>query len=95
MKISSSGIPMSPASLPVSSDIGAREAAATSPSASQGGSAALQSSVIRPAMSAMRQMPEIDQARVESLRDAIAKGELTFDAGKLAGLIQRYHGSRA
>jgi negative regulator of flagellin synthesis FlgM len=28
---------------------------------------------------------------VAQLRDALAKGELPFDAGKLAGLIQRFH----
>jgi negative regulator of flagellin synthesis FlgM len=27
------------------------------------------------------------------LRDALAKGELPFDPAKLAGLIQRFHGS--
>ena len=33
----------------------------------------------------------IDHERVAQLRDALAKGELPFDAGKLAGLIQRFH----
>ena len=41
--------------------------------------AALQSAVLQPALAA--------------LRDALAKGELPFDANKLAGLIQRFHGS--
>jgi negative regulator of flagellin synthesis FlgM len=27
------------------------------------------------------------------LRDALSKGELPFDPAKLAGLIQRFHGS--
>ena len=42
----------------------------------------------------MAQMPEIDHAKVAELRDAIARGDLQFDAAKLAGLIQRFHGGR-
>ncbi len=55
--------------------------------------APLQSAVLQPALQAMRDMPEIDQEKVDMLRDALAKGELPFDPGKLAGLIQRFHGS--
>jgi negative regulator of flagellin synthesis FlgM len=54
---------------------------------------ALQSAVLQPALQAMKDMPDIDHARVAELRDALAKGELPFNAGKLAGLIQRFHGS--
>jgi negative regulator of flagellin synthesis FlgM len=55
--------------------------------------AALQSAVMQPALQAMREMPEIDQEKIDMLRDALAKGELPFDPTKLAGLIQRFHGS--
>jgi negative regulator of flagellin synthesis FlgM len=55
--------------------------------------APLQSAVMQPALQAMRDMPEIDQEKVDMLRDALAKGELPFDPAKLAGLIQRFHGS--
>ena len=55
--------------------------------------APLQSAVMQPALQAMRDMPEIDQERVDMLRDALAKGELPFDPAKLAGLVQRFHGS--
>lgn len=55
----------------------------------------LQSAVLGPALAAMAQMPEIDHAKVAELRDAIARGDLQFDAGKLAGLIQRFHGGRS
>jgi negative regulator of flagellin synthesis FlgM len=65
---------------------------ATGPSS---GGAALQSAVMGPALAAMAAMPEIDHAKVAELRDAIARGELQFDAGKLAGLIQRFHGGQA
>lgn len=55
--------------------------------------ATLQSAVLQPALAAMKNMPEIDHERVAELRDALAKGELPFDPDKLAGLIQRFHGS--
>jgi negative regulator of flagellin synthesis FlgM len=57
------------------------------PSASE----ALQSAVLAPAIEAARQAPDVDQARVAELRDALAKGSLPFDATKLAALIERYH----
>lgn len=63
--------------------------AVTAPAAGQ-----LQSSVLQPAMAALREMPDIDHAKVEALRDALARGELPFNAGRLAGLIERFHGSR-
>jgi negative regulator of flagellin synthesis FlgM len=55
--------------------------------------APLQSAVLQPALQALKDMPEMDMARVNLLRDALAKGELPFDPGKLASLIQRFHGS--
>lgn len=54
--------------------------------------AALQSGVLGPAMQALREAPDVDEARVAQLREAYQRGELRFDAGKLAALIQRYHG---
>ncbi len=68
----------------------AAEAAAPPPAA-----APLQSAVMKPALQALKEMPEIDQERVDMLRDALAKGELPFDPAKLAGLIQRFHGSES
>jgi len=55
----------------------------------------LESSVLQPAQAALKALPDFDAARVAELRDALAKGELPFDAGRLAGLIQRFHGSKA
>lgn len=60
--------------------------------AAEAAPAALQSGVLGPAMEALREMPAIDEARVAQLREAYQRGELRFDAGKLAALIQRYHG---
>ncbi len=57
--------------------------------------AELQSAVLQPAIAALRAMPDIDHERVAMLRDALAKGELPFDPSKIAGLIQRFHGSDA
>lgn len=56
--------------------------------------ATLQSSALQPAMEAMRALPEIDQARVDALREALARGEVPFDPDKLAGLIERFHGGK-
>ena len=54
----------------------------------------LQSAVMQPALQAIKDMPDIDHEKVAMLRDALAKGELPFNPGKLAGLIQRFHGER-
>jgi len=62
--------------------------------AAQAASSPLQSSVLQPAVQALKEMPDFDHAKVAMLRDALAKGELPFDAGKLAGMIQRFHGGQ-
>jgi negative regulator of flagellin synthesis FlgM len=69
--------------------------AAPAPAASSTGSATLESAVLAPALAALREMPDIDHAKVAELRDALARGEVRFDASRLAGLIQRFHGSRS
>jgi len=69
-------------------------AAAATPVSAPASSAPLESAVLQPAQSALRALPDFDAARVAELRDALAKGELPFDAGRLAGLIQRFHGSQ-
>jgi negative regulator of flagellin synthesis FlgM len=55
--------------------------------------APLESQVLQPAREALAKLPEFDTARVAELRDALAKGELPFDPARLAGLIERFHGS--
>jgi negative regulator of flagellin synthesis FlgM len=70
---------------------GPAAAPAPAPAAS---AAPLQAETLQPAKDAMAAMPEIDHARVAELRDLLAKGELPFDAGRLAGLIQRFHGGK-
>jgi negative regulator of flagellin synthesis FlgM len=70
------------------SDVSPKEVSATTASS---GSDALQSAVLQPALAALKELPDIDHAKVAMLRDALAKGELPFDAGKLAALIESYH----
>ena len=79
-------------SIPVAPQAGAGQAAAPAPAAVAVASAALESAVLQPAAKALGALPDFDAARVAELRDALAKGELPFDAGRLAGLIQRFHG---
>jgi negative regulator of flagellin synthesis FlgM len=57
--------------------------------------AELQSAVLKPALTALREMPDIDHAKVAELRDALARGDIRFDASRLAGLIQRFHGGKS
>jgi negative regulator of flagellin synthesis FlgM len=72
----------------------AAAAPAEAPSQAQApATTALQSDVLQPAKEALARQPEFDAARVAELRDALAKGELPFDPARLAGLIQRFHGS--
>jgi negative regulator of flagellin synthesis FlgM len=89
MKISGA----STSSISIAPQGGAAAAAAPAPASIATGAAELESSVLQPAQSALRAMPDFDAARVAELRDALAKGELPFDAGRLAGLIQRFHGA--
>ena len=69
--------------------------AAPAPAPAPVAAAALESSVLQPAQNALRALPDFDAAKVAELRDALAKGELPFDSGRLAGLIQRFHGSKS
>lgn len=54
----------------------------------------LQSAVLQPALDAVREMPDIDQAKVNAIRDAIARGEISFNPARLAAVIERYHSGR-
>lgn len=69
--------------------------AAPAPAAAPAASEPLESAVLQSAQGALRALPDFDAVRVAELRDALAKGELQFDAGRLAGLIQRFHGGKS
>ncbi|MEO5933025.1 MAG: flagellar biosynthesis anti-sigma factor FlgM [Duganella sp.] len=90
MRITSTPDGMAVQRVPDSAPVDAGEAAVPAPAP-----APLQSAVMQPALQAMRDMPEIDQEKIDMLRDALAKGELPFDPAKLAGLIQRFHGGES
>lgn len=89
MKISSASTP----SVSIAPQVGGAAAPAAAPAGASAGTDALESAVLQPAQKAIKALPDFDAARVAELRDALAKGELPFDAGRLAGLIQRFHGS--
>ncbi|KAB0642017.1 flagellar biosynthesis anti-sigma factor FlgM [Burkholderia latens] len=44
------------------------------------------------ARAALDEAPEIDMVRVARVQAELAAGKIRFDACKLAGTIQRYHG---
>ncbi|MEN3275856.1 MAG: negative regulator of flagellin synthesis FlgM [Massilia sp.] len=90
MKITGTGAPVMTPAIGVAST--PAPAAAVAAGASSSSSSSLQSDVLQPAAQALRALPDFDAARVAELRDALAKGELPFDASRLAGLIQRFHG---
>ena len=75
--------------------IGANRALGTGPSSGPAMVAGeLSSGALKPAQAALAAMPEVDEVKVAALRDALAKGEIKFDAHRLSQLIQRYHGGR-
>ncbi|MFC7419106.1 flagellar biosynthesis anti-sigma factor FlgM [Iodobacter arcticus] len=47
------------------------------------------------AKQALQAGPEIDMAKVQEIRNALLRGEIHFDADKVAGLMQKYHGGLA
>ena len=88
MKISSTGVAALPATPALAETTPPPAAAAAAPAD------ALRGSALQSARSALNAMPEIDEAKVAAVRDALAKGEINFDPAKLASLISRYHGSK-
>ncbi len=91
MRISNGNVSGTPGTAAVQTvaDTAPAEAPRTAAPAAQ---EALQSAVLKPALQAMKDLPDFDHEKVAQLRDALAKGELPFNAGKLAGVIQRFHG---
>lgn len=49
---------------------------------------------VQAAQAQLAAMPDIDAARVAEIKAALARGEITFDAQKIAGLVVRHHGGR-
>jgi negative regulator of flagellin synthesis FlgM len=88
MKVSSVGSPPEAAGVATVVTPARAVGAASSPSSAV---APLESAVLGPALAAINELPEVDQAKVASLRDALEQGRIPFDASKLAALIDRYH----
>ena len=65
---------------------------AAAPVAPTAAPAELASDVLKPAQADLAAMPEVDLDKVAALKDALARGEIQFDADRLARLVQRYHG---
>ena len=53
-----------------------------------------QTEQVQAAQAAIAAMPEIDAQRVADIKAALARGEIAFDAQKIAGLVVRHHGGR-
>lgn len=49
---------------------------------------------VQAAQAQLAAMPEVDAARVAEIKAALARGEIAFDAQKIAGLVVRHHGGR-
>ncbi len=89
MKISSTGTPVT-----APATAAAPLAPAATPSSASATGASATAALLGTARAQLQQMPEVDSARVAEIRAALERGEIGFDAGKLASLIERYHGSR-
>ena len=66
-------------------------AAVAAPDVQLGGQAAR----MQRAQAALAAMPELDSARVAEIKDALARGDISFNPRKLAQLIARHHGGQA
>jgi negative regulator of flagellin synthesis FlgM len=87
MRIATGSTPLDATALRPAADAAPLDSASPAP-------APLQSAVLQPALAVLRALPDIDHERVAALRDALARGELPFDAARLAGLIERFHGGQ-
>ncbi|KZE31749.1 FlgM family anti-sigma-28 factor [Crenobacter luteus] len=68
----------------------ATPAAAPQRAAAETGAAA----EVAAAAAGLAALPEVDAARVAEIKAALGRGEIGFDAQKLAALIDAYHGGR-
>ena len=94
MKITSTGPSLAgPAAVNASTNQAAASVRNTS-SVARTDAGTSQSASLQAAQAALQALPDVDEAKVAALREALARGEVHFDANKLAGLISRYHGVR-
>ncbi len=94
MKITSNGPVPTPAATASASAPPASSTAGTKASTVPPDTGSADGALLRTARMQLQQMPEMDMARVAELRGALERGEISFDANRLADLIVRYHGSK-
>lgn len=54
-----------------------------------------QAASVQRAQTQLAQMPDVDAARVAEIKEALARGDISFNPQKLAQLIVRHHGGNA
>ena len=54
-----------------------------------------QAANVQRAQASLAQMPDVDAARVAEIKEALARGDISFNPQKLAQLIARHHGGQA
>lgn len=91
MKVPTMGTPAQTPGVAAATTVVSPAASTSSTNAAASTAAPLESAVLDTAMAAIRELPEVDQAKVASLRFALESGQIPFDASKLAALIDRYH----
>ena len=69
-------------------------AAAASVVAPDNSGVGAQASLVQAAQAQVLAMPEVDAARVAEIKEALQRGDISFDPQKLAQLIMRHHGGR-
>ena len=79
------------AQVQTSAALGAAVASAVAPDQVHVGS---QAEHVQAAQAQLAKLPEIDAARVAEIKAALARGDIGFDAQKIAGLVMRHHGGR-
>ena len=47
--------------------------------------------LVAKAQDTLAQLPEVDMAKVESVKQALARGELELDIAALSGAVMRFH----
>lgn len=74
--------------------VGGQGAAVEAPARAPAAAVPAASQDMAPAVAELRALPDIDMKRVEEVRAAMARGEVRFDAARLADAVEQYHRSR-
>lgn len=88
MKIAGLSNLTAPAPVASAEPVGAAAPVSATPAAA----APNETDVLKPAQAALQSMGDVDLEKVAFLREALARGDIPFDADRLARLVQRFHG---